>query len=174
MTGDELSGGREPRPRLRAAALVGALAVAAAFAGERVVDHQERGALRRCVAASEADVADVTRRAAGVEQYVSPALNRPDVAPAVRDSLRSIVQLTVLRGLPSLRRDRDRCGAVGGWHPRVREGRRAYLGYLDLEVRQLTLAAHDLDALHGNAAAIGSARAQARHRLAAVKLTLSP
>ncbi|MCU1601905.1 MAG: hypothetical protein JWO22_2614 [Frankiales bacterium] len=174
MTAEELSGGREPRrwvPRVIAAVVV---LLVAAYTGDRLVRRHERTVLRACVVAAESDLDDVSFRTAGLETYIASAVDRPDIDPAVRKSLRGIVQETILRGLPPLQRDQARCLAVHAWHGPVRSARRDYLAYLDLRLDQVQRAVADLDAWHVLPPEIPAARAVARVSLAAAGVPLSP
>ncbi len=177
MTLDEIGGGREPRrwsrwPRWVAAAVV--VLVVVGYGVDQYARWRERSDLRACVAEAESDLDDLAYRTAGLEVYIASAVDRPDVAPSVRRSLRGIVQETVLRGLPPLTRDQSRCRAVRAWHGPARRARRDYLAYLSLRVDQVQRAVADLDALHVVVPAMAPARAQARASLAEVGVTLSP
>ena len=175
MTTDEVSGGgREPRRWVRPVAVVLALVVLTGYAADRYVRSRERSGLRGCVTEAEADLDDLAYRTAGLEVYIASAVDRPDVAPSVRRSLRGIVQETVLRGLPTLERDQLRCERARAWHPAARVARRDYRAYLDLRVDQVQRAVADLDALHEELPAVATARAKARTSLADVGVVLSP
>ena len=174
MTLDEVSGGREPRRWFRPLGIAVVVLVALGVGADRLARHAESGALRSCVVTAESDLDDLAYRTAGLEVYIASAVDRPDVAPAVRRSLRGIVQETVLRGLPPLQRDQARCGAVRAWHGSVRTARRDYLAYLDLRVDQVQRAVEDLDALHEVVPALAPARAKARVALGRAGVALSP
>jgi hypothetical protein len=148
--------------------------VAVGFGIDRFASWRERSALRACVVEAESDLDDLSYRTAGLEVYIASAVDRPDVAPSVRRSLRGIVQETVLRGLPPLERDESRCEAVRAWHGAARRARADYLAYLTLRLDQLQRAVADLEALHVDVPALPPARARARVSLADVGVTLSP
>ena len=174
MTLDEIGGGREPRRWSRwVAAGVVALLVAG-YGVDRFAAWRERTALRACVVEAESDLDDLAFRTAGLEVYIASAVDRPDVAPSVRRSLRGIVQETVLRGLPALGRDQSRCQAVRTYHGKAERARVDYLAYLSLRVDQLERAVADLDALHVDVPALAPARAKARASLDDVGVTFSP
>ncbi|MFN2538165.1 MAG: hypothetical protein ABR549_08435 [Mycobacteriales bacterium] len=174
MTLEEISGGREPRRWLRPGAVVLVLALVAGFAADRLVRDHERRALRRCVVEAESDLDDLAYRTAGLEVYLASAVDRPDIAPSVRSSLKGIVQETVLRGLPPLQRDQTRCTSVRVWHQAARDARRYYVAYLDLRVSQIVRAVKDIDELHVVVPDLLAARARARAALAEVDVRLSP
>ncbi len=174
MTREEISGGREPRRWIRPAGFLVVLALVAGVVADRLVTDHERGALRRCVAEAESDLDDLAYRTAGVEIYISSTVDRPDVSPAVRRSLKGIVQETVLRGLPPLQRDETRCRSVRTWHGAAQAGRRAYLAYLELRLGQIQRASKDIDALHVTDPDVVEARARARQALADLGVRLSP
>jgi hypothetical protein len=174
VTRDEISGGREPRRWLGPVIAVTTVVAVLALLLDRAVDGRETSSLRRCVAAAEADLNDIAFRTAGVEQYVGSRVNSPDVPLTVRSSLTGIVEETVLRGLPALRRDRAGCADGPGWHPAARAARRDYLGYLDLRLGQLALAAQDIDALHTRRPDVQLARERARLSLARLGVRIRP
>ena len=174
MTREEITGGREPRRWIRPLAALALLVVITAVVGDRLVRRHERQSLRHCVVHAELDLDDLSFRIAGLEIYIASAVDRPDIAPSVRRSLRGIVQESVLRGLPPLQRDQSRCEAVRAWHSASKDGRGAYLAYLELRMQQLQRAEEDIDALHVVVPELASARATARTALAAVGVSLTP
>lgn len=174
MTPEEITGGREPRRWLRPVGVLVAVALVVGFVADRLVRDNERDALRRCVVEAEADFDDLAYRTAGLEIYIASAVDRPDVSPAVRASLRGIVQETVLRGLPPLYRDQVRCMSVRAWHPVMKAGRDAYLGYLEERLAQVRRAVEDIDALHVRLPEVTSARARARAALSHAGVPLAP
>jgi hypothetical protein len=174
VTAEEISGGREPRRWIRPAGVVLVLLLVAGFGADRLVRDHERRSLRSCVVAAESDLDDLAYRTAGLEIYIASAVDRPDAIPSVRRSLRGIVQESVLRGLPPLQRDQARCLAVRAWHSGAKAGRREYLSYLDLRVRQVLRAVENIDEWHVVVPEIVTARARARAALASVGVSLSP
>ena len=174
MIPEEISSGREPRRWPGVVIALTAVVVVLVLLLDRIVDDRERSSLRRCVSAAEADLDDLAFRTAGVEVYVGSRVNSPDVPQVVRASLEGIVEETVLRGLPALRRDRAGCVRMTGWHPAARTARRDYLAYLDLRMGQLSLAAQDIDALHARRPDIQQARSLAVRSLARLGVTISP
>jgi len=174
VTADELSGGREPRRWVRPVAALVVLLVLAGFGTDRYLRSRERLALRSCVTQAESDLDDLAYRTAGLEVYIASAVDRPDIAPSVRASLRGIVQETVLRGLPPLERDQARCAGLHTYHAAARAARRDYRAYLDQRVDQIQRAVEDIDALHVVLPGLDAARARARASLAEAGVTLSP
>jgi hypothetical protein len=177
VTGD-LIGTDRPAPRRRRRFVIATVAVLAAgtFAADGAAGRHERTSLRACVATAEEDVADLLKRAAGVEVYVSPQLRSPTVPASVRASLARLVEQSVERDLPRSRRDRRRCAqlTVFGWHHDAAGGREAYVSYLDLRLRQLSAATRDLTALHDRPADVAAARARAVSALAKAEVLLTP
>ena len=176
MTLDEVRGGsaREPRRWVRAVGVLVVVALLVGVAADRWLRSQERSALKTCVVRAEADLDDMAYRTAGLEVYISSAVDRPDIAPSVRRSLRGIVQETVLRGLPALQRDQRRCTSVSVRHGAARTARRDYLAYLSTRLDQLDRAVVDLDALHEVVPGLDARRDRARASLARVGVRLSP
>jgi hypothetical protein len=155
------------------AALV-VVVLAVAFAGDRLLRDHESRALRDCVLEAESDLDDLSYRTAGIEVYIASTVYRPDIPASLRDSLKGLVEETVLRGLPPLQRDQVRCESVRAWHRRAKTGREDYLAYFDLRMQQLSRAVEDIHALHVEVVGLADARARARAALAPLGVRLSP
>jgi hypothetical protein len=150
--------------------------VVAGWAGSTVLEGRATAALKSCVQTSESDLLDLSRRAAGVESYVSPLLRTPGVASDVRESVARAVEQTVAKDLPRTVADRRRCAdiTVLPWHDAVAAARAAYLRWLDLRIVDLTDATQDVDALHRSGPDLNAARATAVTALSGQGVTISP
>ncbi len=124
--------------------------VVLAVLGDGAARRHETGQLFDRVAAAQASLTYADRRLAGLVAYTSPQLSSPDAPPAVRQSLRAVLQDEAADRLPPLATRRD---AVAGvrllpWHGEERQARDDYLAYLDLRQQALREAAADLDVLY--------------------------
>jgi hypothetical protein len=170
---DVLGEDRPPRVPLRVRrrlALSAVLVLAVGGASDVALRAHESAALRSCVRQADADVVDVTRRAAAVETYAGPSLYGASSPPRVRHSLASLVEQAVAARLPALRADRSRCQGSWQLHPSARRARRDYVAWLDLRLRQLTAASTDLDALHHDVPGQAAARDRAVRSLAVLSV----
>ena len=165
-TPDLLAHGPERAPsRRRAAAVVLLLVLAlAAVLTDRWAAAREVDTLVARAQAGRSAVTYADRRVWAVLSYASPALQSPDVDPAVRASVADLVRQAAADRVAGVERTADAARGlrVLPWHRDVRQARAGLAGYLDAEAARLRAVAADLDALRAPHPALDARLVQAR------------